>query len=67
MEPWLGGPLLDVAPSQTQALATHSALPQPWVVTVTSAVTQQVLLHQSLTTGLEIIVRSKGVTVTTKT
>jgi hypothetical protein len=61
---WPGGPVYDVDPGETRVLSASGAPPQPWKVTVTSEVTDQVILRQDVSADQEIVVSMSGVRVT---
>lgn len=59
--PWPGAPTITVACGATSVVDTASAPNQPWRITVRALTTHRLLLQQSGTGDLEVIVRSGGV------
>src|ERR1700691_946628 len=59
--PWPGAPTITVECGATRAVDTASAPNQPWRITVRALTTHRLLLQQSGTGDLEVIVRSGGV------
>jgi hypothetical protein len=57
---WKGGPSGTVPCGTSQYIDTNGAHGEPWVVTVTSTASHRVLLRQSISESVEVIVRQGG-------
>ncbi len=59
--PWVGGPSITIECGQDNlSVDTSKAPPQPWRVTVTATVGHAVLLRQSRSGDVEVVVRRGG-------